>query len=288
MAVKYFNFISLQEAVGMLKGEIPLKPNSCVVTFDDGHLNNVVYALPILRKYRIPVVFYPSTKALDSGSPYWFDRLDFAVQQPGLNNLRVRVGNSEIRIEQTSRRRLEYSLSRITQCLKKQNQPDSAFQREVTELCNIFETQAGRSIYDICQGDFWSVPMSWDDIVECGKMADVTIGSHTVSHVRLPFVDDDLLRTELVDSKRMLEERTGKPCVHFCYPNGDWDERSAQAVREAGYQSAVTTDVGCNEVGADLYKLKRYTFPVTGSALRGVFAITGVLHFLTRRKSIFS
>ncbi|MCU7806959.1 MAG: polysaccharide deacetylase family protein [Candidatus Thiodiazotropha sp. (ex Semelilucina semeliformis)] len=281
MAARYFDFVSLDQAIGMLKGVTPLKPNSCVVTFDDGQLNNLAVAWPILKKHKIPVVFYPTTGALDKGEPYWFDRLDFAIQQPGLDGLEVNVGHSQIRIDQSSRQKLAGSLSKLTKSLKLKDQSDSDFQREVNGIIGDFENKSGKSINDVTSSDLWSSPMSWDDIVQCSMIDGITIGSHTVNHVRLPFVGKGDLASELTESKSALEERMKLSCIHFCYPNGDWDEHSARVVENAGYESAVTTDVGWNEVGDNLYTLKRYSFPVGGTALKALFSITGILHFMS-------
>ncbi len=285
LAVKYFNFISLDEASDMLKGATPLKSNSCVVTFDDGQLNNLEIALPILRKYKIPVVFYPTTGILERSVPYWFDRLDFAIQQPGLDGVKILSGEVEIILDQSSRASMAKSLSRLIRSLKKRDLSDAAFQSEVSEICTFLENTSGSSIANVAEGDLWSSRFSREDIMACAEMDDVTLGSHTINHVRLPFVDsDDALVKELQGSKETLEELMQGPCLHFCYPNGDWDQRSVGAVRGAGYQTAVTTDEGWNAVGDDLFTLKRYSFPVKGDPLKGLFAILGIFHFISNSR----
>jgi peptidoglycan/xylan/chitin deacetylase (PgdA/CDA1 family) len=286
LALDYFNFVTIDEAVDMLKGEIPIKRNSCVITFDDGQLNNLQVALPILRKYNIPVVFYPTTGRLDQNASYWFDRLDYAIQQPGLDGLKIDVGQVEIKIDQSSRKHMAQSLAKLIKSLKAKDQADSSFQNEVDEICSRLENLSGKSINDIGEGDLWSSLMSRQDIVDCATMDSVTIGSHTINHVRLPFADEAERMTELNESKQVLNELTGRPCEHFCYPNGDWDENSVLAVKNAGYKTAVTTDPGSNAVGDDLYTLKRYSFPVKGTPLKALFSMTGFVSFVSNVRSI--
>ena len=285
LATKYFNFVSLDEATSMLKGVIPAKKNPCVVTFDDGQLNNLRVALPILNKYNIPVVFYPTTGSLDENAFYWFDRLDYAIQQSGLNGTKIDVNNTQITIDQSSRKYLAQSLAKLIKALKGHDQSDAAFQSQVDEICTRLEGLSGKSIKDIGEGDLWSSLMTSQDIRECAAMDDVTIGSHTVNHVRLSIADQDEQVKELTESKQVLDHLIGQTCTHFCYPNGDWDEVSALAVRDAGYETAVTTDPGCNAVGDDLYSLKRYSFPVKGTPLQAIFSITGFSHFVSNFRS---
>lgn len=82
-------------------------------------------------------------------------------------------------------------------------------------------------------------PMSWQQVEEL--VADGwEVGSHTVSHPRLPELDDQALRRELVASRREVEARTGRWCTTLAYPFGQTDRRVVAAARDAGYVGAVT------------------------------------------------
>ena len=48
----------------------------------------------------------------------------------------------------------------------------------------------------------------------------VTIGSHTVSHSLLGSTAPQDAAWELAASRREIEERLGRACRAFCYPNG--------------------------------------------------------------------
>jgi peptidoglycan/xylan/chitin deacetylase (PgdA/CDA1 family) len=85
----------------------------------------------------------------------------------------------------------------------------------------------------------------------------VTIGSHTVSHVRLAGLDPVRLGAELAESRLQLEDALGKPVVHFAFPYGSRDAAATRAVREAGYESACTTQAGLNLPGVDPFALHR-------------------------------
>lgn len=64
------------------------------------------------------------------------------------------------------------------------------------------------------------------------------IGSHTLTHVRLPLLDDEQLEREVVESRERLEGILGEEVRGFCYPYGDQDERVVEVVRRAGYDYA--------------------------------------------------
>jgi peptidoglycan/xylan/chitin deacetylase (PgdA/CDA1 family) len=95
---------------------------------------------------------------------------------------------------------------------------------------------------------------------ELKEMSDcITFGSHTVNHVITPNCTDEELKTELAESKRKIEEWTGKKIRVFAYPNADHSERDEKFLSETGYDIAV--------VGGNRFARKndnRYRIPRMG------------------------
>lgn len=85
------------------------------------------------------------------------------------------------------------------------------------------------------------------------------IGSHTLSHPFLTQLPRDEAKEQIQASKRKLEDVFGVPIRHFCYPYGDWDETVRDLVKEAGYQTACTTEFGVNTRHTDPFAIKRIT-----------------------------
>jgi peptidoglycan/xylan/chitin deacetylase (PgdA/CDA1 family) len=84
--------------------------------------------------------------------------------------------------------------------------------------------------------------LSWDDVREIARMG-FEIGSHTVDHPDMARVSLDQARRELVESKRTLERKLGKPVRYFAYPFGGRDHFSPERlplVNEAGYEGCVS------------------------------------------------
>lgn len=85
------------------------------------------------------------------------------------------------------------------------------------------------------------------------------IGSHTISHVRLPGLDDTRLMQELIESKTALEGLLDSTVGSFAYPYGAWDARCATAAQQAGYTAACTTRTGWALRDNSPYQLRRLT-----------------------------
>lgn len=61
--------VSLAEAEGFLRDGMPLPRKSLLITFDDGFLDNYVYAGPILERYGHKGVIFATTDRLGDGEP---------------------------------------------------------------------------------------------------------------------------------------------------------------------------------------------------------------------------
>jgi peptidoglycan/xylan/chitin deacetylase (PgdA/CDA1 family) len=85
------------------------------------------------------------------------------------------------------------------------------------------------------------------------------IGSHSLTHARLPRLTLRDAREEIFASKKKLEDLFGVAIEHFCYPYGDWNESVRDLVVEAGYRTACTTDFGINTPDTPPLTLRRIT-----------------------------
>jgi peptidoglycan/xylan/chitin deacetylase (PgdA/CDA1 family) len=84
------------------------------------------------------------------------------------------------------------------------------------------------------------------------------IGAHTLTHAKLAAIPIAAAKNEIAGSKKKLEDLFGVPVKHFAYPYGDYNDRIAGLVREAGFETACTCDpeVVCQDV--DPFRLGRF------------------------------
>lgn len=70
------------------------------------------------------------------------------------------------------------------------------------------------------------------------------------------------MEKELTTSKKIIEDRLGVACDHFCPPNGkiprDFDPVITEEIaRKLGYKTAASTHRGIIRQGDNLYRLNR-------------------------------
>ncbi|MFM2396769.1 MAG: hypothetical protein RLZZ144_19 [Pseudomonadota bacterium] len=95
------------------------------------------------------------------------------------------------------------------------------------------------------------------------------IGAHTCTHPHLPHCSDEALQLEISQCKTDLSTLMGQEITQFCYPYGDLDPRTVEAVRQAGYAAATTTQRGRARSGSDPFQFCRIL--VSGATLPHLF-----------------
>jgi peptidoglycan/xylan/chitin deacetylase (PgdA/CDA1 family) len=68
----------------------------------------------------------------------------------------------------------------------------------------------------------------------------MSVGFHTLHHQILTRLAESDLEAALTEGRRELEEIVGRPLLHFAYPHGKADRRTADKVRDVGYVAAWT------------------------------------------------
>lgn len=214
------------------------------ITFDDAQWDNYEYAHPVLERHGVSATFYAPTDYVGTTQALWHDRLGFAIghllRRDEEHMLREVLAEHGVQPPQAKLN--GEALAQAAKALP----PERRF-----ALVDALERQAGGSS---CPE--WNRLMTWDELSTLAAGGH-EIGSHGLSHELLPQCPNELIEKEVTDSKSRIEERLGHDVLSFCYPNGDVDDRTENAAREAGYRAAVTTQWGANSVPANPWRLRR-------------------------------
>lgn len=247
----YFTPLSLDDAITHLK-QNTLPANAVCVTFDDGYLNNLTVAQPILQKYNIPATVYVAT-AFSHGENMWNDRLQYLFA----DECRTQLQLDDVVVALADMTQRRHSAQ---QWIKRLKYLPVAERRDKI-------TQYYRQNNATEQPALMMTPGQIKQLAAAG----ISIGAHTVDHPILKTLSPDEQRQQIADSKKQLQQWLGTEVKHFAYPNGvegtDFDDIAVDLVRECGFHSAVVTNWGVSDNTTPLFKLKRFT-PWDKTALR--------------------
>ncbi|MDP2231472.1 polysaccharide deacetylase family protein [Methylotenera sp.] len=225
-------------------GEQPNKP-FLAITFDDGQLDNLQYGLPVLDEFDFKATFYIPASNIDEASILWHDRIGYCTLAARNNG------------EKSIRKTLE-----LAQSFGIPANPTSAFENHIIQHSKRISPEKRKlfiaALESLLQTSYpeWGRLMTWDEIRLMHQQGH-EIGSHSMTHALMPQCNDQDLKFETAESKRRLETELNTEITSFCYPNGDCDARSVEAVLQAGYQNAVTTQWGKNQLNQPHFQLNR-------------------------------
>jgi peptidoglycan/xylan/chitin deacetylase (PgdA/CDA1 family) len=246
---RYYSPISLSEAARCLAGGQPLPPNALVVTIDDGFRDFYRIAYPIARKYGVPCTVYLVSDFLEHKTWLWWSVIQYTLLHTPRTSWSAPDANRPLAVKFQSVAERMDAAGHVSNWLKKWNTAE--------RLSYVKAFPAEMSVELPAHPTPYFEPLTWDEVREMRRNG-MEFGPHTQTHPLLPqLATQKELEHEIGGSRLVLEDRLQEQAGHFCYPNGDYDERCRQIVRRLGMTTTVTCKPVLNGVGSDPLELGR-------------------------------
>ncbi len=254
---KHRSVVSLPHMLAALRaGESPPSGTVCI-TFDDGYLDNLTEAAPILHKYGLPATVFLATGYVERGETQWADRLHTMLEQRTASGLRIpELGIDEADVGAGARR---YGVTRKIHAALL-----TALYDERQRLLGEIERQlAPRTLGP-------RVTMTWDDARELqSKYPLFSFGGHTREHIDLRTHGGETARAQIEGCAQDIRRELGIESEVFSFPYGRWCAETQAIARDAGWKFAVGAGNDFR-IGAssDRFALPRVNAPKTMTELR--------------------
>ena len=230
---------------------VPSRRPRVVVTLDDGYRDNLTNALPIAESKGVPITVFVTSGILGNHKGLWWDRLGTLLRSrpPQVREIDLSVGGRNVRLPLGS-----YGMRADLDTVRRHLLP-----LRVSEIERALDAVSA-------QWQVSSAPppdagtLTAEDLRLLAASDTVTIGAHTADHVRLRDRSAREQQDTISGSKNELEQSIGRAVSHFAYPFGgraDFDDRSVDAVRSVGFDTACTTLPGTARSSTDPYRLPR-------------------------------
>jgi peptidoglycan/xylan/chitin deacetylase (PgdA/CDA1 family) len=228
-----FDIIPMGEVMARLIA--PTARPFVALTFDDGYVDTVEHALPVLRRHMAPFTVYAVPGFAEATAPLWWIDLEDVVARCG--TVTAQLDGSERRFATASPAEKTAAFETIYWSLR--NGPEPVMRAEIDRLAQNADIDPLARTRRLC--------LDWDGLKRLADEPLCTIGAHTMTHRMLAKHPADVAGSEIVDSKQRLEVLLQHEIRHFAYPVGDpgsAGEREFGLARDAGYGTAVTTRPG--------------------------------------------
>ncbi|MBF0571576.1 MAG: polysaccharide deacetylase family protein [Candidatus Omnitrophica bacterium] len=278
---KYYHIIKLEEFISCLVDPKPVPSSLVVITMDDGYRSNFTLAYPVLKEFAVPATIFLTTNFIDKKEYLWTDRIEFALNGTAEKYLEIVLDNnvysynlSDFRQKQLTDRDIKSKLRKLPVVPR-----DAVIEDIENKLKQKLQGPNPPAMY---------APLERKDVMEMVRSNLVSVGSHTCSHVVLSACLQDMMKDQLLDSKKYIEELTEKACAIFSYPNGatgDFNELSKRILKDSGYKCALTTIIGTNNAYSDIFELKRLNLHNDGDLTGFICTLSSLGRFLRKIKN---
>jgi len=252
---KNYEILSLNEVAAVLRNGQDFRRPTIILTIDDGYRDNYTLAYPLIRKHDLPVTIYLTAGFIGGDAGLWLDDIEYALRSTACDGFSLENVLGKERVDISTQEGKKDAEKKLYAALAKKGERER--QDALRELFAVLDVpEPSVSCRD-------RIMMNWPEVREMSSNG-VDFGAHTVSHPFLPAMPLDEAKQEILDSKRIIEEKTGRTVKHFAVPNGKSDDFSHELTnfcKEADFDSVVTTEPGLVDELSDPYSLKRIIPP---------------------------
>lgn len=241
---KHYKIISIEESLALLEGCNKIDDRYIVVTFDDGYIDNYLYAFPILKKYNVPATIFLTTDPVEYGYSLWWDKVWLAVSSItdflSYDDISKMLGVKELDGYHTESDFVNSIVDQVNTMNKEQRQ------------------QFLQALYSVCR-DYTietNLMMSWQMVEEMSREG-VSFQCHTKTHAFIDELSLSELDEELLASSDAIEQHTGFPVRYVAYPKGRTMSFEQTAFIKKHFNAAFSTEPGHLQASSGSYDLMR-------------------------------
>lgn len=218
--------------------------DAAALTFDDGYLDNLTVAKPLLEAAGVPATVYLATGWIGCGRPFWWDELELILFGPEPADFSVTIGGERVAISlplEATHDPIDWRFGRKARTVRQK-----AYARLWTRLRDLAPDERAAAMDELRRQapspryDREAVAMNANEAARLTSLL-VDVGAHGITHSPLTKLPVDARRSEIAESGREAARMSGRPASGFAYPHGDRDRRTRGMVREAGYRYACST-----------------------------------------------
>lgn len=271
-----YEVLPLEEALERLyRNDLP--PRSVTLTFDDGTYDFYAQAWPRLKAYSFPATVYLTTYYSELQRPIFSLVCSYllwkARDRDGVNLTEFGIDSPGVPRSAENR---EKAVAQIVQRVEQQDldgeEKDEIASALAQHLGIDYQKLRAKRILQLMNRE------------EVKQLADEGVDFQLHTHRHRTPLSEELFRREIEDNRVRIANTVRGPRKHFCYPSGAYRPEFLSWLATEQVVSATTCDTGFATAKTNPLLLPRLVDTTGRTDLEFESWITGVGHFLSRRK----
>lgn len=238
-----FTVLSFRELLDLWQaGRWDEQARYCVITFDDGWLDNYRHAYPVLKRLELPATIFLPTDYVGSDQWFWPDQIAYLLRTAQVEWMGAQYLQRIERVLSEFWSATGVSLGKVL--ARDERAADQLIERCKDLQKDQIQVLVGRLAVELdVPLPAGRVVVNWDEVHEMSE-GGISFGSHSCSHRIMTTITPSEVSEELAKSGATLQEKGINYIPVFCYPNGNSDAEIQAQAKALGYEAAVSVQMG--------------------------------------------
>tara|TARA_B100000900_G_scaffold79224_1_gene63682 strand:- start:15522 stop:16460 length:939 start_codon:yes stop_codon:yes gene_type:complete len=261
-----YNVLTPKNFLDVINGQIKLKKNSCLLTFDDGYVEHFTTVLPELKKRNISAIFFAPAEAISKRKLADVNKIQLILS--------VIKDKKKLLIEietYLQKKKFKFNLKNLEKkFIKKFNKRhDDEETKKIKFLLQVaLPLNIRRKICETLFRKYVSkneksiskkIYMTLNQL-KILKQNGMQIGGHGYHHLRMNLLDKNKQEQEIKKTVRFLKIfNKDKNDLIMCYPHGAYNLSTIKLLKKYNFKCAFTSNKGYSDIKESyLFKLNRF------------------------------
>jgi len=242
-----------------MNNEFSRDKTNVIITFDDGYLNNLIYALPVLEKHDVHAYYFITGVGSLPHKVLWADAIDIVTKYAKEKN-KISLTGIDFEFVNNEFTNRDSGLN-VKKFIKEHKAPGYDLKEQfVSQLLSIYDftKEAGLK-------DYWQL-MTDEEIHKTSLSKNITIGSHGFYHNNLGSLSNTDSVEEVKKSKAYLEAIIQKGVTTIGFPDGSYTPLLNESLLSLGFTKQFLVDYKFSDAGNKDYVYDRFgLYPYMGN-----------------------
>ncbi len=212
---KKCKILSIDEVIYHLNKKKPFEKDSVAISFDDGFKNNFTVAVPILKKLKIPSIFYLCPGLIEnySSEMFWVDKIEACISNSRINFLKFNFKKYKFSMKVKTNYQKIIAIKKLKKLCKSVNVNNkNEIIEKIISNTKINPLNIKCKNYEIANWNLIKKSILGNKLF--------TIGGHSMFHDILTKINKKHVSNDIRNVISLIKKRTKIKVKHFSYPEG--------------------------------------------------------------------
>lgn len=253
-----FQIVTMEEVIAACSGEAELPEKAMLLTFDDGYIDNYMFAFPILEEFGIQGSFFIPGKTFASHQLLDVNKIHYILAVADIRNL-----VTDLKREMEYYRGQEYDYPPTEELFQRYGVANRFDGGETIFVKRMLQTALPERLRNLISSKLFTKYVGvteeqlayelymTEEQIRTMKRHGMFIGVHGYDHYWLGNLTPEQMREDISLALDTLDEFIDRRCWVMNYPYGNYSQEVVRYIKSQGARVGLTTEVRTAQIGKD-------------------------------------